>query len=336
MTLVRVDLTGAGDPLIYGATGALILGIDLFDRKDDKGQLLTAYSVSVTQGTPENITDLSALISSVTGISSSTKALAAASGEVPAPVHYAVSCQEGTKKLPFDMSVSEVATQNPPADSAATQSNGSVQNPAPPPKGVSSLPASTPGTTSCSGKGAAATCSVNRTFTSLDHEYWDVSVGLATPGVRETKYTFSTTSGMASSSITRHTELYALLDLFPFGYVQPKDSPIPHINLGVPVTSKSLYRPYFGISENLTGWTGLQKKLSLPVGINFFAGMTWMKTQELEGMPSSQSQFNSELKTHRVWKPMFGIEVPVSSIASKLGKGGSASKNTNGTGNTGS
>jgi len=54
---------------------------------------------------------------------------------------------------------------------------------------------------------------------------------------------------------------------------------------GIPVTSQSFYRPYFGLAENLTGWTGFQKKLNLPVAINFIAGMTYMKTQEIVGMP---------------------------------------------------
>ena len=63
--LVKADLTGAGDPLIYGASDALIVGIDRFDPTsttvDGKlistpspGILATTYSVTVTQGTPEN------------------------------------------------------------------------------------------------------------------------------------------------------------------------------------------------------------------------------------------------------------------------------------------
>jgi len=120
--------------------------------------------------------------------------------------------------------------------------------------------------------------------------------------------------------VTTHTELYAFLDLFPFGALKPKESWAPHINLGIPVASKSLYRPYFGIAENLTGWTHLQKGLGLPVGINFFIGMTYMKTQQIIGAPpATQAQFNSALKYTRVWKPIFGMEVPVSALASKVG-----------------
>jgi len=125
------------------------------------------------------------------------------------------------------------------------------------------------------------------------------------------------------------------LMFFHFGALVPKESRVPHINVGVPVTSQSLYRPYFGIAENLTGWTRLQKALSLPVSLNFFAGMVYMKTQYIVGSPQTQTEFNSNLHWHRVWKPMFGIEVPVSAMASKLG-GKSSSKNASGTGKGGS
>jgi hypothetical protein len=60
-----------------------------------------------------------------------------------------------------------------------------------------------------------------------------------------------------------------------------------------------------------------------------------MKTQFISGAaPTTQAEFNAALKTHRVWKAVFGIEVPVSSIASKLGGkgGGSGGKNANGGG----
>ena len=101
------------------------------------------------------------------------------------------------------------------------------------------------------------------------------------------------------------------------------------------MTSQSLYRPYFGMAENLTGWTHLKKALSLPVSVNFFAGMVYMKTQYIVGSPQTAAEFSSDLHWHRVWKPMFGIEVPVSAMASKLG-GKSSSKNASGTGKGGS
>jgi hypothetical protein len=307
--LVKSDLTGAGDPLIYGASRALIVSIDRFDPIQTPGtkkpaptygKLASTYSVTVTQGTPQNLTNLGSLVSALGGIS------AAFMGFVPDThdLYVAVSCQEGTKKLPFDMSVTDAVVQNAQID---PKQGGAPQTP-------------NPGTVACTGMGNTTPCAMNRTFTSQDREYWDVSLGLAIPGVRETRYSFSSASNTVSSSVTTHTELYAFLDLFPFAALTPKESWTPHINLGIPVTSKSLYRPYFGIAENLTSWIHLQKRLGLPVGINFFVGMTFMKTQQIVGAPpTTQTEFNSALRINRVWKPMFGIEVPVGALASKLG-----------------
>jgi hypothetical protein len=331
---VKADLTGAGAPLIYGATEALIVGID---RLDQPGPLATTYSVTVTQGTPENLTDLGALASALGGVSGTKQAELGATGAPPPPSTYvAVACQQGTKKLPFDVSITSAvgkkADSNQDGSISTSLSVGEKADSKP--NGTATAPqAPKAGTTICSGNGNTPPCSTNRTFTSLDHEYWDVSIGVSIPGVRQASYTFS--NGAVSSSITKHTDLYAFADIFPFGALVPKESPVPHINVGVPVTSQSLYRPYFGMAENLTGWTHLQKALSLPVSLNFFAGMVYMKTQYIVGNPQTQTEFNSDLHWHRVWKPIFGIEVPVSAMASKLG-GKSGSKNASGTGKGGS
>jgi hypothetical protein len=286
------------------------------EKNQTSGKLLTAYSVTVTPGTPQNWADLGALISGLTGLSSSQAFTGGGVGDQTFDTYVAVACQDGTEKLPFDMNV------------AATI----LQTPAVPGKDPSSPQAPNPGNVVCSGSGNTTPCATSRTFTSQDREYWDVSIGVTIPGVRETKYTFSTTSMTATGSPTRHTDPYALFDAFPFGYVVPKESAVPHVVVGIPVTSQSLYRPFFGLSENLTGWTGVQKKWNLPVGINFIAGVTWMKTQVLVGPPpTTQAEFNKALQYPRVWKGVFGIEVPVSSIASKLGgKGGSKNANGNG------
>jgi len=66
----------------------------------------------------------------------------------------------------------------------------------------------------------------------------------------------------------------------------------------------------------------LQKNLNLPVGINFFAGVTWMKIQIVTGNPTTTADLTADSKTKRVWKGVFGIEIPVGSIASRIGKGG--------------
>ena len=187
-----------------------------------------------------------------------------------------------------------------------------------------------PGTMSCTGSQNSLPCTTTRTFTSLDPEWWDVSVGIAIPGVRESKY--SITNNAVVKSVTTHTDLYAMLDLYPFFLKAGKNDWAPHFNLGVPLTSQSFYRPYFGLAESVGGIlsrvSGAKRPFKLPVDINVFAGMVWMKTNFVTDNPTTTQQLASDSHQTRVWKPVFGIEVPVSSIASKIK--GAASKNSNG------
>jgi len=189
-----------------------------------------------------------------------------------------------------------------------------------------------PGVMTCTGNGNSLPCTTTRTFTSNDREWWDVSIGVTIPGVREPKY--SIVSSAVKRSVTLHTDLYAMLDLYPFAYAAAKDDWEPHFNLGVPITSQSLYRPYFGMAESIGGLLTRvfrpRRQLGLPVGLNVFAGMTWMKTQIVIGNPTTPNSLTADLHSTHVWKPVYGIEVPISSIASKIK--GAGSKNTNGSG----
>jgi hypothetical protein len=309
--LLRAKTMANGDPLLYGTSTVLVVEIDIFDKIDGtrtSGPLNTTYTATVTQGTPQNLQNLAALAQALGGLSSPGFSGA---GVVPS-AYIGVGCQTGTKRSPYNLTLTENMVANsgdkPPAQSSA-------------------------GNVVCSNSNVTP-CTGTRTFAITDREYWDIGLGLAIPGVRETSYSFNTSSSSVASSVTTHTELYAFLDLFPLAYFQPKQSAIPHINMGVPLTSKSLYRPYFGLSEDITSWTGLQKLMQLPTSIAFFAGMVFMKTQELNGSPTTQEQFTSDLGYHHVWKPMFGIEVPVGALASKIGKGGSSGKSANANGSS--
>jgi hypothetical protein len=329
-------VSGSGDQLIYNKSKALIIGISEIGESQTapgdttnaafQAQLLAeitnlyyeAYSISVVQGVPENSQALGQLLS---GIAKVGGGAAVAGGPLDmiikpipptefSPLFVSVGCQAGTVKLPYTLTVTNtIATQETKPKKDDQKSNSGSQL----------------GTVACSGTGLTSPCSTSRSFSSLDAEWWDVSIGITTPGTQQTKYAFSTTSNKVQTSVTRHTDLYVFVDLFPWALHHSKESIYPHFNLGVPITSQTLYRPYFGMSENLTGWTGIQRKLSLPVAVNFFAGVVWMKTDYLIGDPTTQAEFNTNLKPTRVWKGLFGIEVPVSSMLSKLGgKGGSA------------
>jgi len=333
--LVPAGITGAGDPLIYGARSLLILNVDIPTAPTTMQSTLKA---PVTPGTSDFSTDISALFSALTGISKG--GAAAMADVVPAPippVFVAVTCEDGTPKLPFSVQIADAATSKSatPVDSAGGGGTGepaamAATTPAPgagaqPNNAAAGTVSSTAsGAVSCTGAGNTMPCTMGRTFTSKEHAYIDVSAGIATPGVRDTSFTFSSsaTSSGVSSSATRHTDAYALVDLFPLGALLSKESAVPHINFGIPVTSQSLHRPYVGLAENLTGWTHLQKSLSLPVAVNVFGGLVFIKTERLTGSPTTQTAFNGDLSRHWVHKFMIGFEVPISSVSSKFSKSG--------------
>jgi hypothetical protein len=52
--------------------------------------------------------------------------------------------------------------------------------------------------------------------------------------------------------LKHHRDAYAFVDLYPFASVAPKESYWPNFNVGVPLTSQSLHRPYVGAAENVS------------------------------------------------------------------------------------
>jgi hypothetical protein len=228
----------------------------------------------------------------------------------------------GTAKISMSTGIADDPKSDPPANGGSKQNAKGPTQPA------------APGVVSCTGTLNSAPCTSTRTFTSEDPEWWDVSIGIAIPGVRESKY--SIVNNQLTKNVTTHTDFYGMVDLYPFFMQMDKNDWAPHINVGVPIASQSLYRPYFGLGESVGGLlsriSGPKRLLKLPLDINFFGGMVWMKTTYLTDSPTTTSALSADSHRTRVWKPIFGIEVPVSSIASKIK--GAGSKNTNGSGKT--
>lgn len=187
------------------------------------------------------------------------------------------------------------------------------------------------GQADCSGLSDKTNCTISRTLTSVDKEWWDVSLAQTVVGVKESKFSISGTSLI--SKPTTHNDLYALFDVYPLAKWVTKDSGIPHFTAGLPVAGQTLYRPSAGMAINVTGWTHLER-LGFPVKMSLFANIVNMKITRVMGMPTTSAQLAADSKTARVWKPIYGIEVPVSALISKVGKG-SQSKTTNGGKGTG-
>jgi hypothetical protein len=180
------------------------------------------------------------------------------------------------------------------------------------PQGKTQNPQNTTGQSSvqvvdCSSVTAASPCTFSHSFLSLDKEYWDVSVGVTTPGVKVP--TFNSSTPTANPTITRSVQLYGILDISPFASRWGADSYAPRLNVGLPLSSQPFYMPYFGASENLTG-----RIPGFPLQLNVFAGVIYLKETFNLTPPGGVGVF----RKGRELKGVFGVEIPVSSIASKI------------------
>ena len=185
----------------------------------------------------------------------------------------------------------------------------------------------------CSTMSSSSPCTFNHTFRSLDREYWDFSIGVTAPGVREPMYA----TPNSPPTVTTHTDAYGIVDLYPAAHWFTPEQAFPHFIVGLPVTGKPFYRPAFGIAENLTAWTGLERR-GFPLRINVFAGLVYMKQEFVVGNPDQTTAAQMPLViTHgRSLKGVFGFEVPVTALVSKITGGsssGSPSGKSKGSGN---
>jgi hypothetical protein len=218
----------------------------------------------------------------------------------------------------------------PSKGGSQNNSGGGGKNPGGTPAPAASTPTG-PQNIDCSVVSSQTPCAFSDTFVNNDREAFDFSIGVNLPGVKEAQYA-------PAAKLVTHTDLYALVDIYPLAMVQhftnwspiaympSKESWLPHFNFGIPVANQPFHRPIFAIAENLTTWTRLEK-LGFPIRINAFAGLVCLKQQ----INSTGSQYD------RAWKPAFGIEVPVSALASKISSslGGSSSKSSSSGGKTG-
>lgn len=335
-TLKSTGFASDGSPRIYDKKNVLIVGIDRLKGIKAPTAMTAdigdAYTSTVTQGTPQNQTDLEALANALLGIKPGGQTAEQVPDQPPPfqcrVLFIAASSEPGTAHLPFDAKVTVASSD--PSSAPVSKDNLNSNNGNGAKNQTQTQPS--PGVMTCTGSGNSLPCTTTRTFTSKDLEWWDVSIAIAIPGVREAKY--SIVNSALSQSVTLHTDFYAMLDLYPFAAAAPNDDWAPHFNVGVPVTSQSLYRPYFGMAESVGGLlTSIfrpERQIGLPLGLTVFGGMTFMKTKIVEGDPTTASELTSDLHSTHIWKPVFGVEVPVSSLVSKIKAVGG--KNSNGSG----
>lgn len=292
-----------------GAQGALLVA---FDCQQGTDHLPFDFSVVETIGLPTSEDNETAPGSSKTAEPTDVP-LPADSVEANANAHQVHGSTVSENVSNSSPSASEeggnkrrgAAQESGANDSTSQQTNKSPQT------------TSQSGQADCSGLSSKNSCTINRTMTSVDKEWWDVSLAVSIPGVKETKYSMS--KNTLVSKPTTHTDLYAMFDVYPGFSRVPKSGGAPHFTFGLPVAGQTFYRPEFGVAENITGWTSLER-LGFPVRMSIFAGLVYMKITTVHGIPTSSAELAADSSTKRVLKPVFGIEVPVSALIGKVGK----------------
>jgi hypothetical protein len=347
------------------------------DVKGVADAIKVSYSLTTTQVVPENITNLESVFSALAGLSASQNkgarpitfqcgATLVAAGKIsggrpPFDISLTMSVKPGSGKsaddlpqksvqladlAPLERQRDRVANYRPASLSRVVfKGQTDAAGSAPPgpqasqPGGNKAAtnsdtgkPTSGDGTKDCSGALGSTGCSSTITVRSYDKEYWDLSMGIAIPGVLEPQY--ASANPAAPPTATRHTDFYAFLDLYPFAAVANKTSYAPHFSVGIPITGKPLYRPFFGLSENVTGWRWLQQR-NFPFQMSALAGVVLMNQQIVVGNPNGSGLL---IRHSRVLKPMYGVEISIGTLISKikaLGGGNSTSTTANGSGKGG-
>jgi hypothetical protein len=308
------QIDASGTPYFYNPKHLYLIDINLFDdiKHFDPTKAEIDYSIQATPRQKQNQADLATLASALLKLPSQNKVQNAPNPPPPTAVWGIV--QEVTPGIPLPYDLAVTVSLNSPQGAGAAAKSPCLQN----------------SQDAKGGQPSQNACSVAKTITNYDSEYWDVSLGLAIPGPVETTYKSTTAAGSTTvtpSKVT-HTDAYAFGDIY---FLQPWSkspggfSSLPHINFGIPITSQSLHRPYVGMAEGLNFLTS-KAKLGVPLSV--FAGPVFMKQQiQLPG--------TTTLKWDRATKMIYGIELPISSITNYL-KGGGSSKNSGSSKNGGS
>jgi hypothetical protein len=268
----------------------------VFDCEND---VSAKYEVTVTEKIAANVTALITLVNGVLGVGKSEMSASGAFNiTLPQPPKYAAraSVYELGKNTP----------PRPPFDWTIT----------------AKITGSNTGDGDCSNLTKSASCSFTRTVSVAAPQYWNVGIDVTPRGPRENKYALSN-SNIVTQSHTIHSPLFAALDFSPWAQWGYR----PYFQAGISLSGAAFHLPFVSVAEPLP-FTKKWLQISLYGGVVFMQ-QTFPKTLAI-GATSNTAAFNADLVTDRALKSLFGIEVPVSSIISKVkssvggggGKGG--------------
>jgi hypothetical protein len=241
------------------------------------------YDVALTEKTPANVTALLSLANAVLGTSATAQKGPGVAPKTPKFSGTVLVYQLDARKphLPFDWAITATVKDSD------TGSGGD-----------------------CTKLTQDAKCTFTHTVSVDAPQYWNVGIDITPHGPRENKYALSN-SNIVTQSHTIHSPLYAAFDFS----LWPQQGYRPYFQVGVPLSGAAFHLPFVAVAEPLP-FTKKFLQLSVYGGVVFMQ-QTFPQTLKV-GQTSNTAAFNADLVTDRALKPIFGIEVPVSSIISKV------------------
>jgi hypothetical protein len=251
------------------------------------------YAIVPTLGTPANVTALVALFGAVVNVS------------VPAPGATAHVVPEDAKTPPvyYNYKFQVIPISNKPLKPPYTVAF------------TATAATDAEGTGTCHNVTKATTCPMAQTVSVLDVEHWNVGINIVAFGPVEQKWGLDDTNKVTMSS-TRHMPLYATFDYSPWASkCSMTNSRCVYLQGGVPLSGAVLHMPYAGVA-----WPIPYVNKFIPLSL--YGGITFMKQTKLTGLPvgtaTTPDAFQTASTTDWAKKPLYGIEVPISAIVSKI------------------
>jgi hypothetical protein len=286
-------------PPLYGIKNGYLISVSVLelwpernnqDPKTWPAPPALTYTITPTLGTPGNVTALKALVGAVLNASQTGTASTGKLGVLPVTYKYQIA-----------VSISKISAKDLKAPFSVA---------------FTAVPSTTVTNTDpsdCHNVTAKTTCSLTQSFSVLDVEHWNVGINVVAYGPVEHKYALNS-SNVVTMTKTRHMPLYAVFDYSPWAKKYPMTS-WPYFQGGLPLNGSPLHLPYAGMAWGLP----FTKKF-LPLSV--YAGVGFMKQTKLNNLPvgstSNVTAFTAAQEVDWAKKPLFGVEVPISSIVGKI------------------
>lgn len=294
---VRINPQGKSFPSVYDIDNGVLMSISRlkieFTDSSSTGLLPPPLdnTITVTHTTPTWLAGLQTLVGSLTGVK------IGASGAPPSgqPIYKTTITM---RRLSAD------DTARPFTIQIASTATGPTHT----------------GPSDCMNLSKAAKCNFTFSASVAQRQFVSFGLNIVPYGPVERQYYVAnpdpkTQIGTLTVNPDRHNAVYAVADLFPFGFLPKDTTNYPYIQTGLPVTGAALRMPYVGVAQHIP----FTEKF---VSLSAFGGVVFMKQSYPKalqpGAMITNDQLKADLYTNRAIKILWGFEVPISSFASAI------------------